>query len=515
MKNPDGTIARMSESILSSIPKYEVVVVGAGIAGLTTAALLQKEGIQTLLLEAHDKVGGCAGYFFHKGYTFDAGATVIIGLDPEGLHSYVFQQLGVAAPESTLIECVTVHLPDRTVNLWHDQGKWERERVERFARTPDEARRLADFWKQVDTTADVLWQMTAKQPVLPIRGIRDLISNLRLVSPDVLWILPTAISTFDDILRRYQLSDQAELRAFLDGLLLITTQETAERAPFYNAAAGIDLYRHGIRRARGGMKTLVRTLLEAYRSHGGTIKFRQKVTEIEPRSQGGYVVKTREGLMVEAKRVVANIPVWNVPQLVKADLDASFSRALKKADVGWGAFTLYLGVDESVIPPDSALNHQVLQRYGEPFKDANSCFLSLSESGDLRSAPAGKRTLVVSTHTEVSTWYGLSLEDYTRRKQALTEQTLAAIRKVFPDIDRGLEVVLPGTPVTFENYTSRERGMVGGLRTQLTNSNLLAISSDIGLNDFWLVGDTTFPGQGTMACTLSGINAWRDICKRR
>ncbi len=53
--------------------------------------------------------------------------------------------------------------------------------------------------------------------------------------------------------------------------------------------------------------------------------------------------------------------------------------------------------------------------------------------------------------------------------------------------------------------------MVGGIRTRVFNSNLFANSSDVGLENFWLVGDTVFPGQGTMACALSGINAWRDI----
>ncbi|MBX7220423.1 MAG: NAD(P)/FAD-dependent oxidoreductase [Blastocatellia bacterium] len=494
---------------------FDVVIVGAGVAGLTAAALLQKSGYRTLLLEGHDKAGGCAGYFYHQGYNFDVGATVLMGLDPDGLHTWVYRELGVSAPESTLIETVPVWLPDRTVTIHFDQTKWQSERVTAFARTPEEARRLADFWQQVDTTADVLWRMTAKRPVFPLRGVNDVVSNLNLLSPEMVKLVPVMFRTVEDVLVKYGLADHLPLRAFLDGLLLITAQETTAQAPFLNGAAGLDIYRHGIRRAKGGMKTLVKSLLEPYRKAGGTVQWRHWVTDITPQPGGGFTLRTSRGLEVTARRVVANLPVWNIPAIVKAELNGKLAAALKKAGLGWGAFTLYLGVDETILPAGMALNAQVLQSYREPFKDGNSCFLSLCEAGDRLSAPAGKRTLTVSTHTEVSDWKGLTSTAYEQKKQAVTNTMLEAVRRVIPQIDQGLEVILPGTPKTFERFTGRADGMVGGLRTRLDNSNWAAISSDIGLENFWLVGDTTFPGQGTMSCALSGINAWRDILTRK
>ena len=64
----------------------EIVVVGAGIAGLTSAAILSKQGLSVTLIESHTQVGGCAGTFKRKNYIFDVGATQVAGLELSLIH---------------------------------------------------------------------------------------------------------------------------------------------------------------------------------------------------------------------------------------------------------------------------------------------------------------------------------------------------------------------------------------------------------------------------------------------
>jgi phytoene dehydrogenase-like protein len=58
------------------------------------------------------------------------------------------------------------------------------------------------------------------------------------------------------------------------------------------------------------------------------------------------------------------------------------------------------------------------------------------------------------------------------------------------------------TPRTYQRFTGRPRGAVGGIRLGLNNANQKAVPHDIGVPGFWLAGDTTWPGLGTVACVL-------------
>src|SRR5690554_1744790 len=71
-----------------------ILVIGAGIGGLTAGSLLAKEGYDVLVLEAAAELGGCAGKYKRHPYLFPVGATLGMGLEPGGIHERVFRHLG-------------------------------------------------------------------------------------------------------------------------------------------------------------------------------------------------------------------------------------------------------------------------------------------------------------------------------------------------------------------------------------------------------------------------------------
>jgi phytoene dehydrogenase-like protein len=163
---------------------------------------------------------------------------------------------------------------------------------------------------------------------------------------------------------------------------------------------------------------------------------------------------------------------------------------------------VYVGLAGSAVPEAFPLHHQVVVR--EPLAEGNTIFLSISPAWDLDRAPAGHRALTLSTHTRLVPWWQLFESDpaaYEARKQSYTERMMAAAEIALPGLREAAHLILPGTPVTFQRFTRREWGWVGGFpQTSLFRTWAPRLAPGL-----WLVGDSIFPGQSTAAVAMGGL----------
>lgn len=478
-----------------------VVVIGAGIGGLTTAALLAKAGCQVTVLEAGTYAGGCAGTFYHQGYRFEAGATLAGGFQPRGPHALVADQLGIDWPVRPADPAWVVHLPDRQVTLSRDSA----DVVRHFPATER-------FWEVQSRLADQVWELSAQGLPWPPSDVSEL-AHLARVGwrhfPADVGLVPYAfMSTHDWIKRLGLVRDEAFVR-FLDAQLLISAQTTSRQANALYGATALDLARQGVYHVEGGIGGLAATLVDTIRELGGEVLFKHKVTRIEVNNGRVAGVRTqhgrKEGPYVACDVAVANMTPWSLDALLDDNSPARLRREVARRQPGWGAFVLYLGVEDGRLPRDLPDHHQIITEMAGPLGEGRSIFVSLSPRWDASRAPEGYRAVTVTTHTDVRPWWDSLERDhaaYEARKAAYTDRMMAAIDSAIPGFSDGLVFSMPGTPVTYQTWTQRHMGMVGGFPQE---SLLKARGPRTGLPNLRLVGDSIFPGQSTAGVTLGAM----------
>jgi C-3',4' desaturase CrtD len=484
-----------------------VVIIGAGIGGLTTAALLAQAGLDVTVLEAHVYPGGCAGTFFHKGYRFEAGATLAGGFYPGGPMDVVARAVGIDRwPAHPSDPAMTVHLPDgQAITRYGDERRWNEH--ERAFGAP-----AAAFWRWQERTADALWALALRAPAWPPQTPGEAAAltgdGLRWLGED--WparLNPRLLADAFRPVAAHLRDAPKSLRLFVDAQLLIAAQTTSAHANALYGAAALDLPRRGVVHLAGGIGAIAETLAEAVKRHGGQVRYRQEVSRIVYEQGRPVAVETKRGASYPAYTVIANLPPWNIAQLTGDDAPPRLRDLPATPQPGWGAFMVYAGIDERALPPGAPLHHQVV--VCEPLGEGNSVFLSLSPAWDSGRAPAGRRALTLSTHTALEPWWQLHRHDpqgYVQRKAHYAERMIAAAERVLPGV-HAAELILPGTPVTFQRFTRRVAGWVGGFpQTSLFQARGPRLGRGL-----WMVGDSIFPGQSTAAVALGGLRVARAI----
>ncbi len=389
-------------------------------------------------------------------------------------------------------------LPDRCVTLYRQPDAWS---VERLRTLGDTAAHRA-FWALLDHLADVFWKSSRAGVKLPCRTWSDFLRAARTLAPRHWPLVRFLNRTVGDTLRRFGLRGDRPLCGLLAMLLEDTVHGRLDQAPLINGALGITIRGAGLTRPRGGMYGFWKRFAAHYRRLGGVLRVGCRVLGIKSTTDGNYLVDTRRGCF-PAHQVVCALPASLAAQLGPPAVGEALRPVLRR-DAGslGGAVVVFLGVPEAEVAGQALTHHQLLQSYEQPLGNGNNMFVSVSAPGDTESAPAGWRAVMISTHCDLEEWQGLPEEEYQRRKETVGRQLVEYARRVYPELGRHVAIWQVGTPRTYERFTSRPGGAVGGVRQTLANTNQNALSHDLGIPGFYLVGDSTWPGLGTVACVL-------------
>lgn len=493
-----------------------VIVIGAGIGGLTAGALLARYGYDVTIYDQAIVPGGCASTFQRKGFIFDVGATQVAGLESGGIHDRIFKLLDIETPIAT--ECdpaCAVFLPQekQPIMVWRNPEKWAQERQRQFPHSEK-------FWALLKTLFEASWRFQSRDPILPPRNWWDLTQLIQALRLDTLITAPFTFMTVADALRLMGLGDDKRLKTFLDMQLKLYSQvDTEETALLYAATAlSVSQSPQGLYHLQGSMQVLSERLVEGLEKYGGKLYMRhlvQKIHTDKGKVTGVTVKNLKTGEIKQQKvdAVVGNLTVNNLATMTE-NIPSGYKQRVAQLPPASGAFVIYLGVDEKAIPHRCPPHLQFLYDYNGEIGEINSLFVSVSRSGDGR-APQGKATIIASSFTDIKKWWDIPLEDYENLKQEYTQKALDRLKQYFNLTSETIIHQEVATPVTFYKYTAREKGIVGGIGQRVSTFGPFGFANRTPIENLWLVGDSTHPGEGTAGVSYSALTVVQQIMNRK
>lgn len=452
--------------------EYEVIVVGGGIGGLTTAALLAARGVSVCLFERQSQVGGCVANFVHLGYTFEPTFGLYSGWEPGGTWDQVFSSLPVSPPNVTKLS------PNYVVRLGRGEDvavSADRDKLEAaIASTfPDGAAAAINFLRNAITGT--------AEGTSPAESLQH---------------------------------TSKEFREFINAQLQMFAQRTSDNSSWVQVTAALRMATADLWSIDGGAQTLAERLAESFKASGGTLRLNAPALRFAFRADGTpNGVDLLNGERVIAKRaLVSNLTVWDTfgKLIGPSRTPRQVASELKKLS-GWGAFLMFLSLDESATEALPA-PRTLLVCEAEDSYDPEQQQLSLNlMSGSRALQPAGKRALTAISFAQADDWFSFH-EDHSwheEKDQAAMETAWAKLYQAMPQLGDSLEVIETSTPQTVYESTRRRFGMFGPPRGIGNPEDFARPFPDV-----FLVGDTVSHGLGLEGTAESGVRIARQVLAR-
>lgn len=459
--------------------KNNAIVIGAGAAGLASAMYLAYAGYKVTVIESHAMAGGCASFFRRKGMIFDVGATTLSGMAYEGPLKEFLETFKLDIKLERVDPGLCIHSKGKRLFRHADLNSWIKE-LQRVFPSISKSKIKSD-WNKIEKINEKAWELTKNVKGIPPQNIKDIF----YLFTQKLWLkVRLFFAIFKSTKSYFSINQQSEYNKIMDEVLLISTQTKAEYVSAMIGAMALS-YLNDTWYCYGGMGEFTKKMREyAQKELGVTFHFNTKVEKIE-KVNHEFILKTNKDLF-KADLVISSIPIWNLKNLLSMN-SKKLNTFNQLHPPKWGAMTCYIKVK---------LSEELKTLYHQIHYEGGSYFFSFSPHDDVLRNKDGYQTLTVSTHTE------LDPKLYNKKQQV---QVISDLLTTHFEID-DFEVVGSGSPHTFEKFTGRYLGCVGGLPHSKGLDLLKFPANDLGIPGLYQVGDTTFPGQGVASCILGAKN---------
>lgn len=444
---------------------YDAVVIGAGNAGLTAAATLQRAGVRTLLVERHNVPGGCATSFRRGRFEFEVALHQLSGIGQQGQPFSLrglFDSLGVSdrievIEEHDLYRAVVPGEVDLTL-----PADWEgaADAIElAYPGNGERARRFFDLVRQI-----AVWQVAARKG-MPVEQIDQVLFRQGLRSTqDVL------DDYFDDPAVKFAL---AAYWGYLG--------QPPEFLPFQDMATLLFAYfEFKPWHIRGGSQAMSAAIFDAFTAAGGQALFNTEVQQILVREGRVAGVRLDDGQEIATRDIVSNASLpLTYGMLEGAAVPANVREDLGTRRIGVSAFVLYMGLNATAADLGFTTSTTFVNRDMDNTRTYESwrtlepvrgVAITSYDVAPIGFAPTGASHVSLLTLQYGCAWDHVDPGDYARTKFAYAQTLFDLVDPVVPGLRDAIEELDVGTPLTMMHYLGHPHGAIYGYDQDTTEN---------------------------------------------
>jgi len=489
--------------------EFDVIVIGAGMGGLTAALKLAGGGKKVLVLERQPVPGGVGTSFRRKGFVFESTLHFVDALAAGEEVREFLDKYGV----SQKIGYIEMREFGRVIYPGHDwvvKNDFDSLKAWLKDNFPQEAEGIDGFFKEVDKFYRQLDAFSASKIPLWLK---------LLISPICYpYVIKTSCLTLEQFITK-KIKDK-KARAIIGTLWGFIGQPPSIVSAFYFLMVIKGCWVAKTAYIKGGFNRLFSAMVERIREYGSEARFNTAVTEIiTEKGRRVKTVRTDKGEEFRAKAIISNAnTIDTLTKLIDCDLlKVEYAKKLSSMQKSLSAIIVYIGLDvpASVIgmhypllSVNTTYDHDEAFRYSV-FGDYSRCNLAAVDHSQLdpELAPAGKSTICVMTLTNYADWQNLTEEVYAKKKKEAASAIVANLEKYLPGLSSHIEFLEAGTPKTMERYALLPEGAVYGFAETVQQSGINRLSQKTKIKGLFLAGAWTSPGCGVHGCFVSGVDA--------
>lgn len=477
--------------------RFDYVILGAGLGGLSAAACLSRQGNRVAVLEKHYLPGGCCHTFDYGHYSFCADVHYISqcgkGQTINQFLNYIERDVPFNSLDPDCIDRIRAPGIDFRIPLG-----WENLRSRLLQTFPNEAQAIHHYCDEIarlhremqNLAQDVHWYNRKWMDWLKLPKYWNLYQKRN-------W-------TLQDLYNASGLSPQLQtILAAQSGDYGLPPQEIA----LMTHASLVSDYAAGAYYPKYHFKQLVDAIVEAITAAGGMVVYATPVEQIEVVNHQVESIVAGGTTYRAEKAYISDLDPKLTVELMHDGLALSereYAR-LTHYDYSTSAFNLYFGLDSRFNPQEYGLgnwnlwyypNGNLNESYAQQFLgnlDHPWIFLSCPtlKSTELGMAPEGHHILEVATVCPYAPFKALRSADlnaYKAAKKEVYQQIMQSVRDIIPDIDHYARMKVYGTPTTSEFYLGQPQGNIYGAKLIPKQVGMHRLGYKTELPNLFLVG---------------------------